>query len=101
MIRLEVECKYSKLYALSKNIRQKSKFYLHDDDISSEELYERVVNDVCNPSIPIDIMLSDEMTDDVIRKYYYRIIRKGDYFTLEIARKSLNPIISGATKRNG
>lgn len=86
VIRLEVECKYPKLYALSKNIRQESKFYLSDDDISSEELYERVLNDVRNPSIPIDVMLSDEMTDDVIRKYYYRIIRKGDYFTLEIAR---------------
>lgn len=86
MIRLEVECKYPKLYALSKNIRHESKFYISDDSISSEKLYERVLNDVRNPSIPIDVMLSDEMTDDVIRKYYYQIIRKGDYFTLETAR---------------
>lgn len=86
VIRLEVQCKYLKLYSLSKNIRHESKFYIADDNLSMEEFYERLVNDVRNPSIPIDIMLSEDVYDDIIRKYFYRILRKGDYFTLDGAR---------------
>lgn len=46
VIRMEVQCKYSKLYALSKGNREKSRFYISWDDISWEEAYERLMNDL-------------------------------------------------------
>lgn len=86
VIRLEVQCKYPKLYAISKKVRNKSKFYISKDDLSTEQLCEMIVNDERNLSIPIDVILSDEVSDNIIRKHFYRIIRKGDYFTLDGAR---------------
>ena len=86
VIRLEVQCKYPKLYPLSKNLRHKSKFYISDENASLEELYERIINEIRSPSIPIDVMLSEEVYDNLIRKDFYRILRKGDYFTLDGAR---------------
>lgn len=86
VIRLEVQCKYLKLYPLSKKIRHKSKLHVSETDLSADQLYEMIVNDERNLSIPIDVVLSDEISDDIIRKHFNRIIRKGDYFTLDGAR---------------
>lgn len=86
VIRLEVQCKYLKLYPLSKNIRDKSRFCIADENISIDETYERVITNIRNPSIPIDVMLSEEVYDNLVRKDFYRILRKGDYFTLDGAR---------------
>ena len=69
-----------------KNLRHKSKFYISDENLPLEELYKRIINDIHNPSIPIDIALSEGIYDDIIRKEFYRILRKGDYFTLDGAR---------------
>lgn len=81
-----MQCKYLKLYPLSKKIRHKSKLYVSETDLSADQLYEMIVNDERNLSIPIDVVLSDEISDDIIRKHFNRIIRKGDYFTLDGAR---------------
>lgn len=86
VIRMEVQCKYSKLYALSKGNREKSRFYISWDDISWEEAYERLMNDVRNPSNPADIILKDEVLEEVTQKHFYRVLRKGDYFTINDAR---------------
>jgi len=87
VIRLEVQCKYLKLYSLAKKYRQISKFYVSDDDITVDELYDRMFTDAHSPSIPIDAMLSSEVSEKIIRKYFYKIIRKGDYFTMNGARQ--------------
>ena len=50
-----------------------------------------------NPSIPIDVIVAENIYDKIIRKNFYRILRKGDYFTLEIAR---NIVESYHFKRN-
>lgn len=86
VIRLEVQCKYLKLYALSKNISQESRFCMSGEDMSLEELYERVVNDVKDPSIPMDVILSGKVCDNIIRKHFHKVLRKGDYFTFDGAR---------------
>lgn len=86
VIRLEVQCKYLKLYTLSKGIRCESKYHISDENISTEEAYERMIDGVRNPSIPIDLILSDKVCDDIVRRSIYKVLRKGDYFTLDGAR---------------
>lgn len=86
VIRLEVQCKYLKLYALTKDIRQKSKYYESGEGLSMDEMYTRMCEGIHNPVIPIDIVLSERFYEDIIRRVFNRVLRKGDYFTLDIAR---------------
>lgn len=86
VIRLEVECKYLKLHTLTKGVRQKSKYYESDEGLSMDEMYMRMYEGVYNPAIPIDIVLSERFYENIIRKDFYRVLRKGDYFTLDIAK---------------
>lgn len=86
VIRLEVECKYLKLYALVKNRNLESKYYESDEGLSPDEMYMRMHMGVHNPVIPIDVVLSANIYEPIIRKSIYKILRKGNYFTLDIAR---------------
>ena len=61
LIRFEVQCKYLKTYLLSKGI--KSKQNSSDSDVIRE-------------------LLSEDFCRDIIRTYFDKIIRRGDYFTL-------------------
>lgn len=86
VIRLEVECKYLKLYALVKNRNRESKYYESAEGLSPDEMYMRMHMGVHNPVIPIDVVLSANTYEPIIRKSIYKILRKGNYFTLDIAR---------------
>ena len=86
VIRLEVECKYLKLYALIKNRNLESKYYESGEGLSIDEIDMRMNEGVYNPVIPIDVVLSAHTYEPIIRKSIYKILRKGDYFTLDIAR---------------
>lgn len=86
VIRLEVECKYLKLYALVKDRNLESKYYESGEGLSMDEKYMRLNEGVYNPAIPIDVVLSAHTYEPIIRKSIYKILRKGDYFTLDIAR---------------
>lgn len=86
VIRLEVECKYLKLYALVKNRNLESKYHESDEGLSPDEMYMRMHMGVHNPVIPIDVVLSANTYEPIIRKSIYKILRKGNYFTLDIAR---------------
>lgn len=86
VIRLEVECKYLKLYTLVKNRNLESKYYESDEGLSPDEMYMRMHMGVHNPVIPIDVVLSANIYEPIIRKSIYKILRKGNYFTLDIAR---------------
>lgn len=86
VIRLEVECKYLKLYALVKNRNRESKYYESAEELSQDEMYMRMYMGICNPVIPIDVVLSANTYEPIIRKSIHKILRKGDYFTLDIAR---------------
>ncbi len=87
VIRLEVECKYLKLYALVKNKNRESKYYESDEGLSLEEMYMRAYEGIYNPVIPIDVVLSANIYEPIICKSIYKVLRKGDYFTLDIARE--------------
>lgn len=86
VIRMEVQCKYSKLYVLSKKIREKSRFYVSSDDLSWEEIFERLLDDLRNPTNPADVILKDEIFENITQKHFYKVLRKGDYFTINDAR---------------
>lgn len=86
VIRLEVECKYLKLYALVKNRNWESKYYESTEGLSIDEMYMRMYMGIYNPVIPIDVVLSANIYEPIIRKSIYKILRKGNYFTLDIAR---------------
>ncbi len=66
VIRFEVQCKYSKIYSMSKIIKNKSGA-------------ANVINE----------MLSDDVSSDIINKYFNRIIQKGDYYSLDMARNKV------------
>lgn len=87
VIRLEVQCKYLKLYTLSKDMREQSKYYhIAEESDSIEETYEKLCHEIRNPAIPIDLVLSKKTYESFIRRDFYRVLRKGDYFTLDIAK---------------
>jgi hypothetical protein len=87
VIRFEVQCKYPKLYSISKRVGRNSKY---DDLVTKifEDMddWEMIESRISYPVIPIDVMLSDEISAGVIRGYFNRVIRKGDYLTLDCAR---------------
>ena len=52
-----------------------------------DELFKRIeANEIYHPSIPMDVILTDRILEDVVQKYFYKVIRKGDYLTLDDAR---------------
>ena len=53
---------------------------------SLQEIWERIQKEVCPPSVPVDIVLSNKISEKIIQKYFYKILRKGDYFTLSDAK---------------
>lgn len=61
LIRFEIQCNYLKTYLLSKDIKNKPG--LSASDVIRE-------------------MLSEDFCKDIIRQYFDRVIRRGDYFTL-------------------
>jgi hypothetical protein len=64
VIRFEIQCKYPKVYSMSKIITDNP--------------------DVLNVK---NEMLSDEVSNTIIRQYFDRVIGKGTYYTLDTARK--------------
>ena len=87
VIRFEVQCRYLKLYAMSKGKKKESKLYKRDEGISMDELFKRIeANEIYHPSIPMDVILIDRILEEVVQKYFYKVIRKGGYFTLDDAR---------------
>lgn len=87
VIRFEIQFKYLKLYAISKERKEESKFYRNMEGISVEELFEMAEShEIYHPLIPMDVILSDRILEEVVQKYFYKVIRKGDYFTLDEAR---------------
>ena len=86
IIRFEAQCKYPKLYYLSKDLRHKSKYNISFSELSWEDEVDYMDRDIHNPSIPADIILSHDITSGIVVEYFYKVVRKGDYFTLGGAR---------------
>lgn len=65
VIRFEVQCKYPKVHLMSSNIEKRA----GDSDL-----------------MIMKEMWSDKVCEDVVTKYFNKVVRKGDYFTLAGAR---------------
>lgn len=85
-LRFEMQLRYPALYSTAKKVKEKSKYYKDADDISFDEMREIMIKEIKNPSIPIDIVFSEILSTNTIKKYFYKVARKGDYFTLEGAK---------------
>ena len=59
-------------------------FYYSMEDENSDQMYERMVYGIFHLKNPADVILRDSVLEGVIQKHFYRIVRKGDYFTLDI-----------------
>jgi len=79
VIRFEVQCEYPKVYAMSKNIKETLRSELSIQDILYNFTHGVDVN-------PTKNLLSDNLASEIVHKYFHKVIRKGDYFTLEDAR---------------
>jgi len=86
LLRLEVQCMYSKLYSMVKNIRNESNAYKRIEDIPTDILFWMIDDGFRIPSIPVDVVFTERFYDNIIKKHFYKIARKGDYFTLEGAK---------------
>ncbi|WRS27315.1 hypothetical protein U6B65_13435 [Oscillospiraceae bacterium MB08-C2-2] len=67
VIRFEVQIKYLKIYSVSQAMKS--------PDMSGFNL--------------IHALLSDEFSQEMVTQYYYKTIRRGDYYTLKTAREKV------------
>lgn len=101
IIRFEVQFKYPKVYTASANIRKDNDHVLsalrdsktekrHDDalapHVSAHERRKEI--------IIMEAMLSDEKCSETIDNYYYRVIKPGDYYTFDMAKRIIEEKVS-------
>jgi len=88
LIRFEVQCKYAKIYSMSKSELCKSK--TPEPAVEVEKDYYELMDDLLyGPRIPVNALLTDYVSADVIRKYFNKVIRKGNYYQLETAKRMI------------
>jgi hypothetical protein len=82
LIRFEIKCYYSKMYSMSKSIKETLLNDLLNDDYDAyieEVQFGGIINHTKS-------LFSDTFSENMICKYFNKVIRKGDYFTFEGAR---------------
>ena len=84
VIRFEIQYKHNKLYRLLKDKKQDSKFYFPENH---EDYFTMWYYGFRNPSIPVDIALTSNISTAVNKKYFYKIVGSGDYFTMKLAKQ--------------
>jgi hypothetical protein len=91
IIRFEVQCRYGKLYSMTKNGICQSKISKISDEKSLIELYGDILYGR-HVAIPMDVLLSDDVCVEVIDKYFDKIILQGDYYTLSDAKTKIQSV---------
>lgn len=90
LIRFEIQCMYPKLYAMWKNhMRLTTESEPSTPKFSNAQKMYDFYGDPINYrriTLPIDAFLSDAISSEVIDKYFRRIVRSGDYYTLAKAK---------------
>ena len=89
VIRFEVQCKYPKLYAILNKYAPESISGLYSFDESLEETdYDYDIGyDIFPSGIKPGSILTASISREILEKYIYKTIRKGDYFTLDGAKE--------------
>jgi len=90
IVRFEVQCKYLKLYAMSKSQVKVSNTPIPSMPVYSSaselyDLYEDILSNRRN-AIPVDTLLSNAVSVEIVQKYFQKIVRAGDYYALERAK---------------
>jgi hypothetical protein len=96
IIRFEIQCKYPKLYAMSKNYMQVTtdpeppppQVSIEDE---MYEFYEELLIRR-RRTLPADAFLSNTISFDMIGTYFRRIVRSGDYYTLAKAMQMIESL---------
>jgi len=96
LIRFEVQCKYPKLYTMLKNqMHVETEIEPSTPNLPSELEMEACGWDPFHYhriTLPIDRFLSDVIAVDVVDKYFRRIVRSGNYYTLEKAKSIIESL---------
>lgn len=87
VIRFEVQYKYPKLYPLAQDKREESKYTTRLKVFNCESSDEVDLSEIVGPSIPVDVVLTNKNAEKINEKYFFKVVRKGDYFTYDIARE--------------
>jgi len=90
-VRFEIQCKNRKLHAIAKN-RMSVATDAEPSAItfSNEQEIDGFYRDILTrlkTTLPIDAFLSDAISYEIIDKYFRKIVRSGDYYTLARARQ--------------
>ena len=83
LLRFEMKHFYPKIYAMSKPIKNRVQKEMLESE-SPEAVWNDIFNgDIVNPTMEL---LSDVTSESVVQTYFNKVVRKGDYFTLDGAR---------------
>lgn len=118
IIRFEVQFKYPKVYTESSKLKKE---YEHQNSIILDELRKQgffdfiedqdketrcksvrsaqMFEEICDvESVLTKGILSDEICLEVIDQYYYKVIKKGDYYTYDAAKRIIEEKVSSWEK---
>ena len=115
IVRFEVQFLYPKTYAAVTKMRKESEAHRStlktqlkeqggydflEDASKSEELYEIFRESSSRDTLTktLEGMMSDEKCSEVIDKYFYDILKPGDYYTFDIARRMIEARVSSWEK---
>lgn len=88
VLRFEIQCKYPKLYTMSKFYKPNECNSLDfSEDLVEKLYYDYIETGISPPTINSDTVLPTQVSYDMIEKYIFKTLRKGDYFTFDIAQK--------------
>ena len=87
IIRFEIQYKNRKLYSLSKSNKR---ILSNPPELLAERELDELYDDLISNrrvAIPIEAILSDNIAACELEKYFYKVIQRGDYYTLEAAKR--------------
>lgn len=115
IIRFEIQFKYPKVYTASSDIKkernsqkmiQEKKMgergfedFSEDqdklDEMQNTRLYKMYMKSIMmNQVVIMETMLSDERCSGTIEDYFNKVVKRGDYYTFDIARKKIESQVS-------
>jgi len=103
-VRFEIQCKNRKLHAMSKSRASlstdlDSSVIIHFNGESQEYEFYRDLTARRRNRIPIEAILSDATSVLIIDKYFRKIVRSGDYYTLPKAKHMIESLDCQSRKK--
>jgi len=103
IIRFEIQCKNRKLHAIAKNrmgvatdVEPSALTVSNEQEM--DEFYRDIITSL-KTALPVDAFLSDAISCEIIDKYFRKIVRSGDYYTLAKARQIIESLECHSKKK--